>query len=400
MAALLIPFMQLCTEGMAQIATPVLIRGDSSLRVFLGGSLKTLASYSPKRTLPGHAANFVLLPKDPTGVESSFDLTARASTLFLMADGPKLGNFKLGGKVVVYLTKDISSPAYGILPAMMLMEAGNDKWRFAAGQQMDVFAPRMPGMIDGFFALAASGCAGNSSRGQIRAERYARIGENGKLTVTAALSQPVSTYFSSDLRNNTTNRGVPNWEWAMNYTLEGEVDSWVPWGAFEAGVSGVMGSYRVFRNDTLSGVITNVGINTPKVRGYAADIAVRLGRRFGLQAEAYTGQALGNYLGGVLQTTKGPNDEEIRSAGWWMEAACYWSANLHSRFGYGRDACRREDLMGAGILRNATTFANLTWEANRWLSLGFEATHKDTRYLPTGRDNRGMTFMGMVQYSF
>jgi hypothetical protein len=392
--------MHLCMTGMSQGVTPVLVRGDSSLRVFMGGSLKTLASYSPKRTLPGHAANFVLLPKDPTGVESSFDLTARASTLYLAADGPKVGNFKLGGKVVVYLTKDVSSPAYGILPAMMLMEASNDKWRFAAGQQVDVFAPRIPGLIDGFFALAASGCAGNSSRGQLRAEHYAKIGETGKLTVTAALSQPVSTYFSSDLRNNTTNKGVPNLEWALNYTLDGQGDSWVPWGALEVGVSGVMGSYRVFRNDTVNGVITNVGINTPKVRGYAADVAVRLGKRFGIQAEAYTGQALGNYLGGILQTTKGPKDREIRSSGWWMEAAYYWSANVHSRFGYGQDACRREDLMGAGILKNSTVFGNLTWEANRWLTLGFEMTHKDTRYLPTGRDNKGMTYMGMVQFSF
>jgi hypothetical protein len=56
--------------------------------------------------------------------------------------------------------------------------------------------------------------------------------------------------------------------------------------------------------------------------------------------------------------------------------------------------------MGAGIVKNSTVFGNLTWEANRWLTLGFEMTHKDTRYLPTGRDNKGMTYMGMVQFSF
>jgi len=397
---LLISAWPCCMTGMAQVATPILVRGDSSLKVFIGGSLRTLVSYSPKRTLPGHATNYILLPKDPTGAESTFDLTARASKLYLTAEGPKVRGFTLGGKVVMYLTKDISSPAYGILPAMLLMEARNEKWRFAAGQQVDVFAPRIPGFIDGFFALAASGCAGNSSRGQLRAERYARIGGKGKLTLTAAASQPVSTYFSSDLRNNTSNKGVPNLEWAVNYTVRGQEDSWVPWEVFEVGGSGVLGTYRVFRNDTVNGVIANVGINTPKVRGYAADIAVRLGKRFGIQAEGYTGQALGNYLGGILQTTKGPSDREVRSTGWWVEAACYWRKDLHSRFGYGQDVCRKEDLLGAGILQNTTYFGNITLEADRRLSLGLELTYKETLYLPTGRDAQGMTYMGMVEFSF
>jgi hypothetical protein len=378
---------------------PLFSTADSGVNVFFGATIRTLASYSPKRTLPGYGANFVLMPKDGSGVENTFDITARASNLYFSVDGPKVGDFRLGGKIFAYLTKDISSPTYGFLPALMYMEAKNDKWRFSAGQQVDVFAQRIPNMVDGYFALAASGCAGNSSRGQLRAEHYLPVGEKGKVTLTLAASQPITNYFSSDLRNNTANRGTPNLEWAAKFQTGSDPDAWVPWDMVELGVSGVMGSYRIYKNDTLGGVIVNKGINKPRVRGYAGEFAFRTGKRFGVQGEVYAGQALGNYLGGILQTTKGPKDKEVRSAGWWVEGAMYWKRNVQSRFGYGQDACRQEDLIGGGIYRNSTVYGNLIWDINRSLSIGFEATHKSTKYVGLS-ENQGMTWMGMVQYSF
>jgi hypothetical protein len=53
-----------------------------------------------------------------------------------------------------------------------------------------------------------------------------------------------------------------------------------------------------------------------------------------------------------------------------------------------------------GILQNTTYFGNITLEADRRLSLGLELTYKETLYLPTGRDAQGMTYMGMVEFSF
>ncbi len=44
-------------------------------------------------------------------------------------------------------------------------------WRFAAGLQFDVFSPGIPTVLP-FSALAASGNAGNSFRGQLRLERF------------------------------------------------------------------------------------------------------------------------------------------------------------------------------------------------------------------------------------
>jgi len=388
------------TFALAQKPHPIYSTADSGVNVFFGATLKTTMLYTTARVLPSTGTAYVLFPKDGTGVENTFDVNARSSTIYFSVDGPNVGNFRLGGKMVFYTIKDLSDPSYGLLPALMYVELKNEKWRFSAGQQVDVFAQRIPNMIDGYFALASAGCAGNSSRGQLRAERYLPMGE-GKVTLTLAASQPLSTYYSKDFRDNKENNGVPNLEWAVKYQSGSDKEAWVPWDRVEIGASGVAGSYRVFKNDTVAGVPVNIGINKPKVRGYAGEFAFRISKQFGIQGEVYTGQALGNYMGAIMQTTKGPSDREVHSTGFWMEGAMYWRRNLQTRIGYGQDGCRREDLIGGGFLMNSTVFGNLIWEINRSFATGVECTYKSTQFSPLStKDNQGMTFMLMVQYAF
>lgn len=386
------------TPGFCQLPKPILNLADSSVHVFLGANLKTTMLLTNRRPAPSTGTAYLLLPKDATGVEGTFDLNARASTIFLAADGPQLGTFRLSSKMVFYVIRDLADPAYGLLPSLMYVDMKNEQWRFAVGQQVDVFSERIPNMVDGFFALAASGCAGNSSRGQLRATRFVPTGKDGKLSLTLAASQPVSTYFSKDLRNNSENRGIPNVEWAVKYQAGSDPEAWVPYHALELAVSGVSGSYRVFKNDTLAGSIVNTRINEPKVMGICGEYAFRLGKKVGIQGEVYTGQALGNYMGTILQTTKGPTDKEIRSQGFWTEAAIYWKKNVQSRLGYGQDECKKEDLKGVGVWKNSTYFGNVIWDVNKTISTGLELTYKSTQYLGL-RDNQGVTFMWTFQYS-
>jgi hypothetical protein len=398
----LLPFLiMLYSHILAQGPHPIFSTADSGVTVFMGATVKTTMLYSGKRVAPSTGTAFLLLPRDATGRENTFDVNARSSTLYFAVDGPKLGDFRFGGKMVFYMIRDLADPSYGLLPALMYADLRNDKWRIAIGQQVDVFAQRIPNLIDGYFALASSGCVGNSSRGQIRAEHYIPAGPDGKVTLTLAASQPVSTYYSKDLKNNSENNGVPNAEWAVKYQSGADPNAWVPFDRVELAFSGVAGSYRVFKNDTAGVIIINKGINKPKVRGYAGEFAFRLSKRFGIQGELYTGQALGNYLGGILQTTKGENDREVHSGGFWAEAALYWKKNLQTRFGYGQDLCRREDLIGGGILKNSTCFGNLIWDLRSNVETGVELTYKQTKYAPvSSKDNQGMTFMLMVAYKF
>ncbi|MFO0000645.1 MAG: hypothetical protein ACK559_05920, partial [bacterium] len=110
---------------------------------------------------------------------------------------------------------------------------------------------------------------------------YVPLGKGSKLSLTLAASQPVTTYFSKDLRNNSENRGIPNAEWAVKFETGKDDQAWVPFQALELAVSGVAGSYRVFKNDTLAGAVVNTRINQPRVMGICGEYAFRIGKQFG-----------------------------------------------------------------------------------------------------------------------
>jgi len=298
--------------------------------------------------------------------------------------------------MLFYFTQSLTSETYGILPSLLYVDLSNDKWRFAAGQQMDVFATRIPNMVDNYFALAVSGCVGNSSRGQLRAERFLKTGRDGKISISAALSEPITSYISSDFRNNTADAGVPNIEAALRYSVGVDPGAWVEYNAVELGVSVIKGTYRVFKNDA-SG--NNIRVNKPNVWGVAGEYGFRFGQKFGIQGEVYTGQALGNYLGGIFQSTKGDFDDEIGASGFWIEGAMYWKKNLQSRIGYGQDACNPDNLKGSGIEKNQTFFVNLIYDLNRYLQLSAEPTYRKTSYLGL-KDNSGWGIMLAAQFNF
>ena len=374
---------------------PILTVGDSSLSVYMGGRVKVTSLISGKRTFPSGTA-FFLMPRDATGQENSFDVNARASNLWFKFDGPKVGNMKMGGMMLLYFTASVTSEEYGVLPALMYVDLQNEKWRFAVGQQVDVFATRIPNMVDNYFALAVSGCVGNSSRGQLRVERFLKTGRDGKITISTALSEPITSYISSDFRNNTADAGVPNIEAALRYSAGEDPRAWVEYNAVELGVSVIKGTFRVFKNNANG---TNIRVNKPNVWGVAGEYGFRFGQKFGIQGEVYKGQALGNYLGGIFQSTKGDFDDEIGASGFWIEGTLYWKKNLQSRFGYGQDACNPEDLKGSGIAKNQTFFVNLIYDVNRYLQLSAEPTYRKTSYLGL-KDNSGLGIMLAAQFNF
>ena len=61
------------------------------------------------------------------------------------------------------------------------------------------------------------------------------------------------------------------------------------------------------------------------------------GQAFGFAGKFYTGQALGNYNGGILQTLDAVTWKPIRTTGGWLEGFVYWTPNLHSHGGYAID---------------------------------------------------------------
>ena len=112
----------------------------------------------------------------------------------------------------------------------------------------------------------------------------------------------------------------------------------------------------------------------------------------------YTGQALGNYNGGILQTLDAVTWKPIRTKGGWVEGFVYLTPNLHSHTGIGIDDPNDDDITAIPISRfgrtyNSTLWSNLIWDLNKSFRIAFEVTYRETDYKePTNLPNKGWGF--------
>ena len=147
----------------------------------------------------------------------------------------------------------------------------------------------------------------------------------------------------------------------------------------ELGVSGVVGQLRVLDNIRATDPLTLVADRSQvTVWGAALDGRLALGRHFGLSGELYTGQALGQYLAGILQTYNRRSNQAIPTSGGWAQVSAALTDSLRLNAGYGIDTAA--DTGRSGLTLNSTAFANLIWDVNPWLQLGLEGNYKLTNY--------------------
>jgi hypothetical protein len=364
-----------------------------NLRLF--GALKLDMIFSDARAIsPG--SPFFLTPRPTAGFDQdTVSIHARQSTLGAALTGPQVGNFQAGGLIVALLFNDsVIADQYGLLPLQAWGELRNQDWRFAAGLQFDVFAPGIPTVLP-FSALAGSGNAGNSFRGQVRLERFLQPANDVQWTIQAALSEPIVSTIDPAFRLSEDN-GWPNLEGRIALGLG--LTEGVGMAAkrpFEVGFSGVVGQIRT-TEPTIRQVVADVW-------GLSADWRWKVNQCFGFMGEVYTGQSLGTYNGGILQNVNADTLDGIRSTGGWLEVFVYLTPCLHNHTGWGiddpidRDAAL--DPLALGRIRNTVFYSNLLWDLNQTFRVGFEFTWRETDYavLP---DNEGAGFHTQFQWAF
>ena len=120
----------------------------------------------------------------------------------------------------------------------------------------------------------------------------------------------------------------------------------------------------------------------------------------------YTGQALGNYNGGILQTLDAVTWKPIRTTGGWVEGFVYLTPNLHSHTGIGIDDPNDNDITAIpyshfGRTYNSTIWSNLIWDLNKNHRIAFEVTYRKTEYKePTNLPNEGWGFHTQFPWTF
>ena len=217
---------------------------------------------------------FFLAP-DALFEEDTFDIHARATSIYLAAKGPQIGRFEAGGLIMFALYNDsITVDRYGFLPYQAYGELKNEDCRIAGGLQMDIFAPVLPNVLP-FSFLAASGNAG-LYRGQLRVERFYHPSNCEQITLTAGISDANPTIVNNDVLSE--DAGWPNFEgraaWAVGEPQQVGLAAVRP---FEVGVSGVVGEVR----STQIAVVQVID----DVWGLAFDYRWRVNQKWGFQGE-------------------------------------------------------------------------------------------------------------------
>jgi hypothetical protein len=344
---------------------------------------------------------FFLLPESPFGFKTNtFDLHARQTNFGLEFTGPSIKGLSTGASFLVLIQNDnLFADAYGFLPFLAFGALRNDKWLFAAGLNYDVFNPIDPNVLP-ISLLYGSGNLG-TYRGQVRLERYFDPSAAAHYAIQIAVGEPVASVVT-DNRRLLEDNGWPNVELRFS-AGSGEArerlgDRKVR--TAQIGLSGVIGQLRTTGIVTAIGQVESPDRHVVEVQGIGLDVQLAFGKRFGIVAEGYQGEGLGEYGGGVMQAFNSTTFAGISARGGFAEGYVYIWNKLHLHAGYGIDDPANEDLALLQIKRNQTAYATLFWDLSQIVRLSFEADYRATNFFRPLRSADGFLFLSQLLFRF
>jgi hypothetical protein len=371
----------------AEVKRLMWTKGD--FRIVPYGWLWGNAVESTQRTNPGSFTLWVLSRTSQPEGEGIVD--ARNTRLGLDVLGPRiplLACAQSGGKVEIdfqngSVVGNTENKGYLLLRHAYL-EVKNEDFRLLAGQTWDVISPLLPGMI--MYSVGWDGGNIGYRRAQFRAERYLALSDVSLVTLQGSINQNVFTDTFSPNIGGTA------------YTLRGEPSGWpivegrLGWTVGQRtgrdalpitfGVSGHVGQTEfdlVQANGALFAPFRNSLRNTWSLN---ADLRIPITQRFGFQAEFFTGENLGPFLGAIGQGLDPVTLEGIHSTGGWGEFWYDLTPRLHTHFGYSVDDPDNAEMHSAsGRTYNQFFFTNLIYDVTRQFTAGVEVSSWKTLYV-------------------
>jgi hypothetical protein len=242
------------------------------------------------------------------------------------------------------------------------------------GQTWDVISPLNPGML--LYSVGWDGGNIGYRRAQVRGERYLAFSDVSLATLQLSLNQ---TVFPDSTITGETGE-TPNWpiiEGRAAWTIGHRGKDDLP---ITVGMSGHVGQSQM----DFTG-LPAYNVDRPTWSGNV-DIRVPITDRMGFQAEAFTGQNLSSFLGGIGQGINPYTIDAIRSSGGWFEVWYDWTSVLHSHVGYSVDDPNDSDVSAGGLNPHGRTYnqffwGNLTYDVTKKLLVGLEVSSWKTLYV-------------------
>ena len=360
-------------------------------RIIPYGTLWGSMLYATDRTSPGPYTLYVFSEADQG--EDSFVIDTRRTRLGMDVTGPPIPlfhNAASGGRVEIDFHGAFAvENKPGVLLRHAYGEVKNEQFRLLAGQTFDVVSPLFPGVLN--YSVGWGGGNIGYRRAQVRLERYLQLTSNSTWTNQFSLNQNIVSDFSAVTGVTPESSGWPLLEGRTALTIDDFGPYRLP---MTVGVSGHIGSQSFdFR-------FPQIAAEDYEVKTWSGNVDFRMPVTpwFGVQAELFTGDNLGTFLGGVVQGVDLIGRNAIRSSGGWMELWYDWTDTLHSHLGYGIDDPRDTDIT-IGRTYNSFLFGNVIFDITKKMNVGMEITNWRTEYRTTVPGD-SVTFEFSGQYAF
>ena len=346
------------------------------------GYIKLDASWDESLIDSGNFARWAASPS-LVSEHSHVNLTARQTRFGFKVKTPTQGRPKLSGRLEAdfYGGGAENKNSLQLRHAYAQLDWPDRGLSLIAGQTSDVVSPLVPSTLN----YTVAWWAGNIGyrRPQVRLTRVQQTSEDGALVFAAALSRTIGDDFgSAEPGDSGADSGVP--------TVQARIAR--RWSGGEVGLSGHWGGE----------ILRQAGLD-PRLEVHSwswnLDLAVRVGPRLSLKAEAWTGENLDDYFGGIAQGINFELGEAIAASGGWLALAWAASDGLEIGIGAGLDDPDDEMLAAGARARNLAVWGNAVWQLWPGLKVGGELSSWKTDYL--GAENgSSLRLQSSLIYSF
>jgi len=357
------------------------------------GYIKLDASYDDNRTSHGNFAMWAQNSKD----DDQFNMTANQTRFGLKAFGKDYYDVDVTAQLEFDLYGSVSGATVAENKAMLQLRHAYfsvkyENFKLVAGQTWDIISPLNPSTIN-YSVVWGIGNIGYR-RPQVSFWYTAPAGDETSVTFGAGMfrtigSDLVPTFTLSagemaDGQDDGTDAAIPSMQGIVDFKHTFESGA-----AMRMGVSGLwgklkaettMGSYEEYESYCVNG-----------------HLSVAPTKQFGIKGEVYTGQNLGSYMGGILNSN---TVEGIETFGGWGSAWFKPAPKFTFNVGGGVDNPQDEDLSSSSRSYNRVIFGNVNYDIVEQFTIGLEVSQIQTKYVDASDDAESLRAQTSFKLNF